>query len=304
LVGEREVFVAKLVLSLDGGGIRGAASARFLEKLEMRLGRPLVDVFDLFAGTSTGAIIAVGLGVKRLPAERIAQLYNFENAAKIMDKSVWDRVVGLVQGEPKYTGEGKREVLERYFGTSKLADAVKPTLVVTYDVERRVSAVLKSTKHPEVSAVAAVDASSAAPLYFPTVKVDDSWLIDGGVVANNPTLCAYVEAKKLFGNEEIRVLSVGTGKRTRRIDGEASQGWGFAGWIRHDLLGVVMDESVVHYQANVLLGEEAYLRVNSELTHQSDDLDEVSHGNIRALQLLGDAWFDEFGERALRLLTA
>jgi predicted acylesterase/phospholipase RssA len=218
-----------------------------------------------------------------------------------MNKSWWDRAAGLKQNAPKYDGVGKRRILQRYFGASLLTDAEKPTLVVTYDVEARVSAVLKSTHETPVSALDATDASSAAPLYFPTVRVGDRWLIDGGVIANNPALCAYAEAKKLWPGEEIRVLSVGTGLRIRPIPGELSRSFGFLGWITHDLLGVVMDESVVDYQAKTLLGDR-YQRVTSRLERASDDMDDCSRGNIEELGRLGGQWAQDFGDQALRLL--
>jgi patatin-like phospholipase/acyl hydrolase len=299
--------MTKLVLSLDGGGVRGAASARFLERLEQRLERPLNDAFDLFAGTSTGAIIAGALGVLGMSAAEISPLYSLENIQRIMDKSPWDSAAGLIQAGPKYDGVGKRRTLERYFGNKTLGEARKRTLIVTYDLERRESAILKR-HHPEhrtLRAVDVIDASSAAPLYFPTVRVDGRWLIDGGVVANNPTLCAYAEAVRCFPNEPIRIVSVGTGKRTRKIAGEASRGWGAVGWITHDLLGVVMDETVVEYQAQTLLGEGNYVRVNSDLDEASDvndDLDETSSGNLAALKRLGDAWFERFGAQTLVLI--
>lgn len=300
--------MVRRILSVDGGGIRGAAAAQFLQLLELRLGRPLSESFDLFAGTSTGAIIAGALGVKGMSALEIASLYNYDNANVIMNKSLWDRTLGLVQPEPKYDGTGKRRTLDRHFGTTKFGEARRLTLVVTYDVERRESAVLKSN-HPEhVNFIAAevIDASSAAPIYFPTVPVGNRWLIDGGVVANNPSLCAYAEALKLWRNEEIRLLSVGTGRRTRKISGKNSRDWGALGWIRHDLLGIVMDESVVEYQARTFLDDSTYLRVNSDLTRETgvlDDLDETSQDNIDALKRLGRNWFEQFGGRALQLLS-
>jgi hypothetical protein len=138
------------------------------------------------------------------------------------------------------------------------------------------------------------------------VPVDGHWLIDGGVVANNPTLCAYAEGVRSWPGERLRVLSVGTGKRTRKISGKESRGWGALGWVTHDLLGVVMDESVVEYQAKTILGSDDYLRVNSDLTVASgvdDELDETSQSNLDALKRLGDTWFADFGPRALALLA-
>jgi uncharacterized protein len=283
--------MAKYILSCDGGGIRGAASANFLAQLEKGSNKKLLETFDLFAGTSTGAIIAAGISVARMTGETLAGLYNYENANQIMDKSIWDKALGLAQAEPKYDGKGKKKVLKKYFKERLLRQAAKPTLVVTYDVESRKSAVLKSNTSRNIKALEAVDASSAAPSYFPTVKVGNRYLIDGGVVANNPSMCAYAEAKKLWPDEEIKLLSVGTGKRTRKINGKKSMDYGAIEWMRHDLLGIVMDESVVHYQAQTILGDK-YLRINSDLDEVNDDMDDCSRQNIASLKRLGQGWYN------------
>ena len=73
----------RTVLSVDGGGIRGAAAAGFLARLEASLGRSLYDTFDLFAGTSTGGIIACALGVLKMDGQKLANLYNHENGNEI-----------------------------------------------------------------------------------------------------------------------------------------------------------------------------------------------------------------------------
>ena len=298
-------MAVKRILSLDGGGIRGAATAQFLNKLEASLdGESLFDTFDLFAGTSTGGIIAGALAILEKTGAELPDLYNYENANRIMNKSLWDRMAGFAQAEPRYDGTGKVAVLTDYFENKKLSDAKKPLLVVTYDVVKRNSDVLKSNGAQEVLAVEALNATSAAPLYFPTAKVagdEVRWLIDGGVIANNPAMCAYAEAKKLWPDDEVRMLSVGTGSINRPIDGEASQDYGALGWINHDLMGITMDESVVEYQSQVILGNN-YLRVNSELIGVKDDMDDVSQKNIDDLKGLGDRWFTQFGAEAKELL--
>ena len=288
----------RYVLSCDGGGIRGAATAAFLEKVESELNISLVDQFDFFAGTSTGAIIVAGIAGKGWTAQKVGELYNYENANRIFDKSIWDKGLGVIQTEPKYDGKGKRKLLNKNLGTSKLANAKKPLLMVAYDVEKRRSRVLKSftgtTFEPgDITLAEAADASSAAPTYFPTVQVEDMWLIDGGVIANNPALCAYAEAIKKFPGDEIRLLSVGTGYRTRVIDGKKSRDYGAIEWLRHDLLGIVMDESVVEYQMQVILGNDCYLRATSELIGVKDEMDDTSNQNLTSLKKLGEAWFEQ-----------
>jgi patatin-like phospholipase/acyl hydrolase len=298
-------MAVRRILSLDGGGIRGAATAQFLKKLEENLAESLYDTFDLFAGTSTGGIIAGVIGLLQKSGAELPDLYNYKNANRIMNKSLWDRMAGFAQAEPRYDGTGKVDVLTEYFGDRNLNEAQKPVLVVAYDVESRKSDVLKSNSDKEVKAVDALNATSAAPLYFPTAKVAGEkvrWLIDGGVIANNPAMCAYAEAKKLWPDDEIRMLSVGTGSINRPIDGEASQDYGALGWINHDLLGITMDESVVEYQAQVILGDN-YQRVNSELVGVKDDMDDVSQKNIDDLKRLGSSWYNEFGAQTIDLLT-
>lgn len=201
------------------------------------------------------------------------------------------------------SAKAPNEVLQRYFGDKLFSSASKPTLVVTYDVQARKSYVIKSKTSGDITALDAVDASSAAPLYFPTVKVGQRWLIDGGVIANNPAMCVYAEAKKLSDpDEEIRMLSVGTGRTIRKIPGKESQGYGAVDWIRHDLMGVVMDETVVEYQAETLLGDN-YLRINSPLIDASDDMDDCTHQNLGHLKDLGDRWFEENKAKIRTLLT-
>jgi patatin-like phospholipase/acyl hydrolase len=72
------------ILSLDGGGIRGTFSAAFLARIEEHLDYPIGRYFDLIAGTSTGGIIAIGLGLG-LSAKEILRLYE-EKGPAIFDQ--------------------------------------------------------------------------------------------------------------------------------------------------------------------------------------------------------------------------
>jgi predicted acylesterase/phospholipase RssA len=59
------------ILSLDGGGIRGVYTATILALIEKEItgGEPIADYFDTIAGTSTGGIIALGLGLRKSAAK-------------------------------------------------------------------------------------------------------------------------------------------------------------------------------------------------------------------------------------------
>ncbi|MCW8093158.1 patatin-like phospholipase family protein [Alteromonas sp. ASW11-130] len=314
----------KLILSLDGGGIRGAATTQFLTLLENELqqkeSKSIRDFVDFYAGTSTGCIIALALATTQLSMDEINDLYNPATAKKIFkeNKGLFE-LDGL--NAPKFEAGGKTSTLKQKFGSAKLNDVPedKHVLAVSYDITRRRPVILKSTQaeHTLLKSYAVADASSAAPTYFPTIEMKikdtDRWLVDGGITANNPTMCAIAEAKRVWKSESIsdlRVLSIGTGYRTRKINGPESQHWGKIGWItKGDIINLLADELVVGYQAFTILDAGNYIRVNSEmrvqqgLPHPPDDaMDDISTSNIKKLKDMGKWWFDIYGDSAIELL--
>ncbi|MBJ7555131.1 patatin-like phospholipase family protein [Marinomonas spartinae] len=239
--------MSKLILCLDGGGIRGAATTQFLMQVDQLLGekyqKSLRDCVDFYAGNSTGSIIALALANTNMPMQDINELYNEETAKQIFTENR-----GLLEidgvNAPKYEASGKTNTLKSKLGEAKLGEAKlgdvkegKHVLAITYGVEKRKPFILKSTKdyYRDIPSYQVADASSAAPTYFPTVEAyfpydeENYWLVDGGVVANNPTMCAIAEAKREWPTvsmDELRVLSIGTGTVTRKINGPESRKWG------------------------------------------------------------------------------
>ncbi|MEZ4692229.1 MAG: patatin-like phospholipase family protein, partial [Ignavibacteria bacterium] len=203
----------------------------------------------------------------------------------------------------KFPIEGIEEVLEIYLGQTKLSESLTSLIIPSYEIERRMPFFFKSRhaknnpdydfKMKEVAR-----ATSAAPTYFESLKLaanppaDYFALIDGGVFANNPAMCAYAEAKKVFGNEDdIMLVSVGTGQHTRSIPYEESKDWGLLEWAR-PMLSVVFDgvSATVDYQLNQLLTDsnlKNYFRFQTMLESGNDDMDDVTKTNIRALKRKG-----------------
>ena len=291
----------KYILSIDGGGVRTIASIIFLQKLEANLQIPLSEKFDFFIGTSAGAISSLGLSINKMSASDLMNIWSKENLVKTMTNSSWETSLGIMQINPKYTNEGKREVLKEFFLDKKLGDAHKPVAVTSYDIEKRLPVLLTSYGDPDVSVVDSGDATSAAPVYYPTAQVGDRFLIDGGIVANHPVLHGYVEAKKLYPENDLVVLSVGTGLNKRPLKGQDSKKWGLIGWMMHDLFGLMVESSMDHELAEELIGKN-YLRINSPLGTVNRRLDDNSDSNIERIISMGEGWWDEFGERALLLL--
>ena len=295
----------KYILSMDGGGVRTLASITFLKRLEIALNSRIAEKFDYFIGTSAGAVSCLALAVNGAKVIDLEDIWAPRNINKTMSNSSWESKFGLLQGRPKYDNVGKLFVLKKYFGNSIMMDAKKPVAVTSYDIEKRKPVLIRSysEEDSQIKIIDAANATSAAPIYFPTAKVEDRYLIDGAIVANNPVLHGYAEAVKLFPNTELKVLSVGTGLSKRPLKGEASQSWGVVGWMMHDLFGLMVESSLDHELAGDLIGKN-YLRVNSPLGTVNRRLDDKREGNIKKIVAMGESWWEEFGTKAVNLLSS
>ncbi|MDC0091449.1 patatin-like phospholipase family protein [Gammaproteobacteria bacterium] len=292
----------RYVLSLDGGGVRAIAALVFLKHLEIESGKKIADIFDLFIGTSAGGINALNIGGLGMNAADLERFWSAENLTKTMSKSFWDSA-SFLQSKPKYDGVGKREVFSKYFKDLSLGESDKHVAVLAYDVEQRKPRLLSSYGTPGIKMLSAASATSAAPIYYSTFEIDDgSWLIDGGIVANNPSLLGYSEAKKLFPKDRIKVLSIGTGINRRKINGKHSSKWGALNWFNHDILGIMLESSIFDEIASDLIGSD-YLRVNSPTGLVNRRMDDNSEVNLERIHLMGMDWWKEFGAQTKDFLN-
>ena len=176
----------KKIISFDGGGVRTIASLVFLKKLEAESGKKVVDIFDMFIGTSAGALNAACFAYGGFSADKVKRYWSKGYLDRIMKTSFfWDKA-SLIQARPRYENEGRIKVLNEIFGDSTLKESIKPFLSFAYDIEKREHVVFDSMNTPDISFVDAVASSSAAPMYFPTYQMQNkSWMIDGSIVSNN-----------------------------------------------------------------------------------------------------------------------
>lgn len=286
----------KRVLSLDGGGIRGIIPALVIAHLERQMSAPASELFDLIVGTSTGGILALGLalqgdeGQSILPAKRMVALYE-RHGAEIFERSLWRklRTVGGIF-EEAYSHEALEKILHKYFGDRRMGDCGTPVMVTSYDIQHRRTVFIKSwhDDHSHLLCADAARATSAAPTYFEPANLhwaeQSRTLIDGGVFINSPAVSAYAEARKLFPDEPIAMLSLGTGELTRPIPYAEARTWGSALWVM-SLLDCMFDgaSKAADHQMRLFLGDE-YLRLQTQLHYASDDMDDASRGNIRNLK--------------------
>ncbi len=210
------------ILSLDGGGIRGAFTASVLATLETDTNRSVKDHFDLITGTSTGGILALGLGLG-FTASELLEFYRTRGPDIFPATSRFDRVRASFRQlfGPKLTQAPLRSALTEILGERSFGEASSRLVIPTYDAVGGRIYLFKTAHHPrfvndlDLPAVEVALATSAAPTFFeaarPTSLVGAQF-VDGGVWANSPALVGLVEAMAFLGKRpsEIDLISIGT----------------------------------------------------------------------------------------------
>ena len=292
-------FNQKKIICFDGGGVRTIAALVFLKKLEAESGKKVADIFDMFIGTSAGAFNAACFAFGGFSADKVKKYWSKSYLDKIMKSSFfWDKA-SLIQARPRYDSEGRAELLNQIFKSNTLKESNKPFLCYAYDIEKRTHVVFDTANTPNTLFTDAIAASSAAPMYFPTHQMrDKSWMIDGSIVSNNPTLIGYSYSKKILEANNIKILSLGSGLNKKKIKGDISTKWGGVGWLRNDIIGMLLD-SEIHNEISNDFFSENYLRINSSLGKINKFLDDDSEENLERIHLMGMDWWTEYGAKTL-----
>jgi len=206
----RDVF---RILSLDGGGIKGAFTASVVAALEDATGKSLSDYFDLITGTSTGGIIAIGLGLG-LSAKDIVTFYSKSGPTIFPTTSLVTGPRALLRWlfGPKYSHDVLKAAIRGVLGVRKFGESKCRLVIPTYDANAGRIFLLK-TAHQErfkfdyqAPAVDVALATSAAPTYFqaaPFPMHQGASYVDGGVWANCPALVGVIEAVSFLGTTFI-----------------------------------------------------------------------------------------------------
>lgn len=301
-----------------------------IQKHENNPNARLRDYFDLIAGTSAGSIIACGIA-KGISATEIKDLF-WQRGKDIFPETWWKnqgifspffsllRTIAnrLITGttQPMYDGIGLEVVLKDVFGENLLFEELtKPTLITSYDVYNRQAIVFKNTDLllGKIPVWEICRSSAAAPVAFPAHEMKNEHflqyteamdleipasgsipLIDGGVIANDPVLCAIAE--RLHWNltplanhekwmpdscdtwvdiKDIVVASFGTGQPVaRKIDIKQARGWGveWASPLRGvPIIDILFDGSTdtSNYIAQQILWQDQYFRFQPLLDKES-----------------------------------
>jgi patatin-like phospholipase/acyl hydrolase len=318
------------ILSIDGGGIRGIIPGTILMQLEKILNKKsnsknkIGDYFDMIAGTSTGGILSCLYlmpgenGKARYSAEDALNLY-LKNWHTIFDITLLERIAtagGIIR--EKYSDDPLEKLLKTYFEEVTLDQLIKPSLITSYEMTDRKAVFFTSIDAQndpmfnfKVRDVAR--ATSAAPTYFPPAYIkslNDQYftLVDGGMFANNPALCAYAEARKIefskaLSDPEKRdrptakdmvIISLGTGEVKKAYHKRDFEHAGEIKWLEPviDILMSGNSETVAFQLTQMYLTLDAkyqnnYQRIEPKLKEACSEMDVVTEENISNLYQAG-----------------
>ena len=272
------------ILSIDGGGIKGIFPAGILAELEEKCldGGHVGDYFDLITGTSTGGIIALGLGAG-LKARSLLNLYLHEGH-RVFPPRQRARSRGIFRRFfcNRYDRSDLDELLQQALASKTLRDSKYRLLIPATEAKHGDPCVFKTPHHPgyfldgdkpmwEVAA-----ATSAAPTYLKPVIQDGYILLDGGIWANNPTLMGLVEALTCFTvpREQISILSIGCGQNGFQITEKQTAGAGQFQWREIIYVAMHYQSLTAVNQAGLLLGRDKVLRMDRPEGGETIDLDD------------------------------
>ncbi|MGE8430916.1 MAG: patatin-like phospholipase family protein [Sphingobacterium sp.] len=318
----------KNILALDGGGIRGIIPAMVLVALEEKLQKQTMDpnariasYFDFIAGTSSGGILTSILlypeeGNPAHPKFSARDALNLfvNHGTEIFTASKWRRFLsgfGLVS--ELYSSNPLSNVLDEYFQNARLSHLIKPCIITAYNIELRKNHFFRQQKaitHGEARDFYLKDvcrATSAAPTFFPVAEIYSLSktrypLIDGGVFAQNPSICGLLEVLKAFNSTQINdmfMVSLGTGMSKTAYNYEhfkkklAIQ----IGPALVDIMTSASSESTEFFIRQLFQSngkQQNYLRIEpANLSSINASLDAASPNNIQKLISLSDKMISE-----------
>lgn len=326
------------ILSLDGGGIRGIITCVILRYIEQELQRihdpnaKLGDYFDLVAGSSTGALITA---IILHPNDHKKAKYTIDKALELYAKkgndifnvNLWEKIInpfGLFN--EKISEQALEQNLQEFFADLELNQLIKPCVITSYDTENRCVKIFNtldgSTPVDNFYVKDVCRATTAAPTYFEPAHITSLYgqkfsLIDGGVYANNPALCAYAEARKVpFSKvlnkpekpnfptiKQMFIVSISTGTIVESYSYEDFKHAGKIEWVQPiiDMLLSSNAESVDYqlrqmYKSLGARNQKNYYRLSPDLHKASPEMDNVTPENIENLIQAALCYIDDHRE--------
>lgn len=301
------------ILSLDGGGIRGLYAAHILQRCEAELtgGRLICEYFDMIAGTSTGGIIAIALGL-RFPTNEIVDLYTWDGRRIFPPLPTtwpgrkWRSMKSL--GALQLDYRELETALKRRFENRLFGECQTRTVVPAFMMPKTEIAVFKTDHHADFEndwrspAWRVARATSAAPTYLAGLEDEPSGkiFIDGGVWANNPIMVAIIDAMTSYAvsPNQIEVVSIGTGNAPFELKRRNVFG-GLVSWKKIINAAMFLTTDNATAQAMLLLGPQNVVRLEPQGESAAIDLDDYDRA-LATMPALADADFGSQKEQLSR----
>jgi patatin-like phospholipase/acyl hydrolase len=211
------------VLTLDGGGSKGIYTIGVLKELEKNLGQNIGDYFDYIYGTSTGSIIcgllAIGKSVEEVEKIYLKLIPTIMKESKAKKKSQ-----KLLELGKELLGDLTFDNLKCDIGIIALNHETLEPLIFKSNISQSHGSKGSFIPGFGCELLTAILASSAAyPIFEPVIvktkNRGDIKTVDGGFVANNPSLYATIDVSKKYDQSKIKILNIGTGKFLEKNDG-------------------------------------------------------------------------------------
>jgi predicted acylesterase/phospholipase RssA len=294
------------ILALDGGGIRGLITLHVLKQLEETTGKHAVELFDVIAGTSTGAIIATLLataddqGKPKYSAADLIDLY--EEASKRVFQATWYHRLLTLNGVlgPRYSNAQKIDLANELYADANFRDLLLPVVVPSYEVEQGELKLFVnwSPEQAEMLIAPLITAATSGPTFFPAVELAGlpqgaGAYMDGAVLDLDPAQEVLLYALQEFPQDHIVMVSIGTGDPGFGLSLQESERGGLLDWllplerIAIDGRGELASTWLERYAKTKAADNFSYFRFDTELPSSIGPLDDVSPDNIAQLKQLG-----------------
>ena len=309
----------RYILCIDGGGMRGIVPVVLLRKLESLIREnggtdDIARYFDLIAGTSTGGLITLALtckstipsidcnGSAQVNLDSLLEQY-MSMGSEIFPKKIAGSIQQFITD--KYDSTNIQNCVKRWFGTTTMKHAKVPTLVMAYDISAGQPMMIRNyADEADYPAWVAGRATSAAPTYFSPCEYKGKLLVDGGIIANNPVIYAYFEAKKLYPDcERFHILSISTSGSYHTMKGKVAKGlvkWGDHVYPMFDTAQKRTAELVITQMQDV-----DYLRIDDPLPKEveMDETDPVTLNSIKdAAETIAENHSEELKDYCIKLI--
>lgn len=305
------------ILSIDGGGIKGLYSACILNRLEEKFEKLSGECFDMICGTSTGGLLALGIADGK-PASELVKLY-LQNGNKIFPtpENAFLRWLDRKFAQPlkqtlfwgKFDSNALRKILEDAYGSTTLGELKNLVIVPSFNLTAGKPRIFKYP-HKEgdffmdrdITLVDAALATTAAPTFLPIHDIGGTLYIDGGMWANNPSLCGVLEAINFFVGEEkeyssVEVLSIASVVQSSGWSSNVRKRRSFIGW-KEKLIQTSLDSQAyftdffLRTALSKLNKESRYIRIESPSLSKDQmnvlEMDRTDKKALQTLKALGD----------------